>query len=153
MQAGPITDKAIAAVLSGKYRFIRLNYPNGDMVGHTGVPQAVRLAVEAVDLSLNRLLEAVKKAGGIAVIVADHGNADCMWTEKNGRREPVVAHTKNPVPFIVVNYCERLKISGSGVANPGLASVAASLCQLLGFQPPADYEPSLVVVEPAFTAV
>jgi 2,3-bisphosphoglycerate-independent phosphoglycerate mutase len=64
----------------------------------------------------------------------------------------MVAHTKNPVPFIVVNFCERLKISGSGAPNPGLANVAASLCQLLGFQPPANYEPSLVVVEPAFKA-
>jgi len=152
MQAGPITDKAMAAVLSGKYRFIRLNYPNGDMVGHTGVPQAVRMAVEAVDLSLNRLLEALKKAGGIAVILADHGNAECMWTEKNGKRQAMVAHTTNPVPFIVVNYCERLKISGSGVPHPGLANVAASLCEMLGFQPPADYEPSLVVIEPAFPA-
>jgi len=152
MQAGPITDKAIDAILSGKYRFIRINYPNGDMVGHTGVPQAVRLAVESVDLSLNRLLKAVEKAGGIAVVLADHGNADCMWTEKNGKRQSMVAHTKNPVPFIVVNFCERLKISGSGTPRPGLANVAASLCQLLGFQPPADYEPSLVVVEPAFKA-
>ncbi|MDR3088792.1 MAG: 2,3-bisphosphoglycerate-independent phosphoglycerate mutase [Desulfobulbaceae bacterium] len=152
MQAGPITDKAIAAIESGRYRFIRLNYPNGDMVGHTGVPQAVRIAVESVDLSLSRLLKAVEKTGGIAVIVADHGNADCMWTEKKGQREPMVSHTKNPVPFIVVNDCERLKISASGVAAPGLANVAASLCQLLGFQPPAAYEPSLVVVEPAFTA-
>ncbi|MDR0476630.1 MAG: 2,3-bisphosphoglycerate-independent phosphoglycerate mutase [Desulfobulbaceae bacterium] len=149
MQAGPITDKAIAAVQSGKYRFIRLNYPNGDMVGHTGVPQAVRIAVEAVDLSLNRLLKAVEKAGGIAVVIADHGNADCMWTENKGKREPMVAHTKNPVPFIVVNFCERLKISGSGVENPGLVNVAASLCQMLGFKPPADYEPSLVVVKAA----
>jgi 2,3-bisphosphoglycerate-independent phosphoglycerate mutase len=152
MQAGPITDKAIDAILSEKYRFIRLNYPNGDMVGHTGVPQAVRLAVESVDLSLKRLLKAVEKAGGIAVILADHGNADCMWTEKNGVRQAMVAHTKNPVPFIVVNFCERLKVTGSGAPHPGLANVAASLCQLLGFQPPANYEPSLVVVEPAFKA-
>jgi len=150
MQAGPITDKAIDAILSGKYRFIRINYPNGDMVGHTGVPQAVRLAVESVDLSLGRLLKAVEKTGGIAVVLADHGNADCMWTEKNGKRQAMVAHTKNPVPFIVVNFCERLKITGSGAREPGLANVAASLCQLLGFRPPANYEPSLLVVEPAF---
>ena len=144
MKAAEITDRVIAEVGAGRFSFIRLNFPNGDMVGHTGVPEAVRIAVETVDLCLGRLLKAVAKAKGIAVITADHGNADCMWTEKKGVRSPMVAHTLNPVPFVVVNYSGKNTFRIKSVAQPGLANVAASLCVLMGYQPPAGYEPSLV---------
>lgn len=144
MKAGEITDKVIGAIESGRHKFIRLNYPNGDMVGHTGVVPAVRIAVETVDLCLGRVLGAVQKAGGIAVITADHGNADCMWTEKNGKITPMVAHTLNPVPFIIKDYSGANGFRMSGVASPGLANVAATLCVLLGFEPPQEYEPALV---------
>jgi 2,3-bisphosphoglycerate-independent phosphoglycerate mutase len=144
MKAGEITDKVIAAIEGGGYKFIRLNYPNGDMVGHTGVVPAIRIAVEIVDLCLQRILDAVEKAGGIAVITADHGNADCMWTIKNGKRVPMVAHTLNPVPFIIKDYSRANSFRLTGVAMPGLANVAATLCTLLGFEPPNDYEPSLL---------
>jgi len=144
MKAGEITDKVVGAVASGSYKFIRLNYPNGDMVGHTGVVPAIRIAVETVDLCLLRILGAVKKAGGIVVVTADHGNADCMWTEKNGRILPMVAHTLNPVPCIIKDYSGANRFRLSGVSQPGLANVAATLCTLLGFVPPGEYEPSLV---------
>ncbi|EKD37179.1 MAG: hypothetical protein ACD_75C01226G0001, partial [uncultured bacterium] len=144
MKAGEITDLVVGAIESGSYKFIRLNYPNGDMVGHTGVVPAIRIAVETVDLCLLRVLGAVRKAGGIAVLTADHGNADCMWTEKNGKITPMVAHTLNPVPFIIKDYSGANRFRLSGVENPGLANVAATLCTLLGFQPPKEYEPSLV---------
>ena len=91
MKAAEITDATVEAVRSGSYKFIRLNYANGDMVGHTGVPAAVRIAVEAVDLGLARLLPVIKRAGGIVVITADHGNADEMFTVKKGKVEPMVA--------------------------------------------------------------
>lgn len=144
MKAGEITDKVIDAINSGAFKFIRLNYPNGDMVGHTGVVPAIRIAVECIDLCLGRLLEAVEKAGGIAVITADHGNADCMWTIKKGTKVPMVAHTLNPVPFIVKDYSQANSFRLTGVAMPGLANVAATLCTLLGFEPPGDYESSLL---------
>ncbi len=144
MKAGEITDRVIAAIRSGAFKFIRLNYPNGDMVGHTGVVPAIRIAVECVDLCLGRVLEAVEKAGGIAVITADHGNADCMWTMKKGAKVPMVAHTLNPVPFIVRDFSRANRFRLTGVAMPGLANVAATLCTLLGFEPPGDYEPSLL---------
>jgi 2,3-bisphosphoglycerate-independent phosphoglycerate mutase len=144
MKAGEITDRVIAAIQSGAFKFIRLNYPNGDMVGHTGVVPAIRIAVECVDLCLGRLLEAVEKAGGIAVITADHGNADCMWTMKKGTKVPMVAHTLNPVPFVVKDYSRANSFRLTGVAMPGLANVAATLCTLLGFVPPGDYQPSLL---------
>lgn len=148
MKAGEIADKVVEAVESGKYEFIRLNFANGDMVGHTGVVPAVRVAVEAVDICLKRVLDAVKKAKGIAVITADHGNADCMWTEKKGKIAPMVAHTLNPVPFIVKDYSNVNNFTLSETGHPGLANVAATLCNLLGYEPPADYEPSLVSLVP-----
>ncbi len=144
MKAAEITDEVIAAVQSGKYKFIRLNYANGDMVGHTGVPVSVRIAVETVDLGLRRLLPVIQAAKGIAVITADHGNADCMWTEKKGKREPMVAHTLNPVPFIIADYSGANPISMNVPENPGLSNVAATLLNLLGYEKPEDYDPSLI---------
>ncbi len=146
MKAEEITVKAIEAIESGQYDFIRLNYANADMVGHTGVEAAVRIAVATVDLSLGRLLQAVKKAGGTAFITADHGNADTMWTIKNGIKTPMVAHTLNPVPFIIKDYSGTRKIELSGIENPGLANVAATLCNLLGYHAPAEYAPSLIKI-------
>jgi 2,3-bisphosphoglycerate-independent phosphoglycerate mutase len=147
MKAAEITDKVIEAVSSGRYKFIRLNYANGDMVGHTGVVQAIRIAVETVDLCLNRLLSAVEKKGGVALITADHGNADCMWTVKNGSRVPMVAHTLNPVPCIVKDFNRKNNFILSEVANPGLANIAATLLTLLGFIPPAEFEPALLALD------
>jgi len=143
MKAAEITDKVIAEVKKAERKFIRLNYANADMVGHTGVPLAVQMAVETVDLCLARLLPVIKEAGGIALITADHGNADCMWTEKKGKVLPMVAHTLNPVPCIIKNYSTH-SFELTGVDQPGLANVAASVCTLLGLEPPEDYEPSLV---------
>ncbi|HIQ37081.1 MAG TPA: 2,3-bisphosphoglycerate-independent phosphoglycerate mutase [Desulfocapsa sulfexigens] len=144
MKAAEITDKVIDAINSKKYKYIRLNYANGDMVGHTGVPISVRMAVETVDLMLKRVLPILKKAGGVAIITADHGNADCMWTDKNGERTAMVAHTKNPVPFIVKDYSNNNSFSLQHIENPGLANVAATIINLLGFEAPEGYESSLL---------
>lgn len=144
MKAAEITDNVVEAIASGKYRFIRLNFANGDMVGHTGVVASVRIALETVDLCLSRVMSAVENAGGILVVTADHGNADCMWTEKNGVRSPMVAHTKNPVPFIVKDFGGENNLVLSEVDNPGLANVAATLCTLLGYCSPPGYESSLI---------
>ncbi len=134
MKAAEITDQVVAAIGSGSYRFIRLNYANGDMVGHTGVEAAVRIAVETVDMCLAQILSALKKAGGICLITADHGNADCMWTEKDGVRSPMVAHTLNPVPLIIKDFDGGNHFRLAQVEQPGLANVAATLCNLLGYQ-------------------
>ncbi len=144
MKAAEIAENAIEAIQSGKYRSIRLNFPNGDMVGHTGVEAAIRIAVETVDLCLGRVMAAVQKAGGIVVVTADHGNADCMWTEKDEVRTPMVAHTRNPVPFIIKDFGGQDRFSMTDVKNGGLANVAATLLILLGYEPPADYGQSLV---------
>ncbi len=147
MKAVEVTDQVVAAVESAEYQFIRVNYANGDMVGHTGVEKAIRIAVETVDMCLSRLLAAVEKAGGICLITADHGNADCMWTEKNGVRLLMVAHTKNPVPLVIKDYDGQNRFAMRSLPEPGLANVASTLCVLLGFQPPDDYEPPLISVE------
>jgi 2,3-bisphosphoglycerate-independent phosphoglycerate mutase len=144
MKAAEITDLVIQAIETGSYDFIRVNFANGDMVGHTGIEPAIRIAVETVDLCLSRLLSAIKKAKGIALITADHGNADCMWTEKKGVRAPMVAHTLNPVPLIIKDFDGSNDFRMTEISEPGLANIAATLCVLLGLQPPADYEPALV---------
>ena len=147
MKAAEITDAAIAAITSDKYDFIRLNYANGDMVGHTGNPEAIMIAIESVDLSLGRLLKAIEKYGGVAVITADHGNADCMWVENGGIRKPMVAHTLNPVPLVIKFFDERNRYRVVDLDNAGLANVAATILTLLGFQPPDHYNPALIELQ------
>jgi len=144
MKAAEITDAVIDAVKSDKYKFIRHNYANGDMVGHTGIVPAIRIAVEAVDLGLRRLMPVIEAAKGVLVVTADHGNADCMFTEKKGKREPMVAHTLNPVPFIIKDFSGANRIALNPVNTARLSNVAATLANLLGFEKPEDYDPSLI---------
>ena len=147
MKAAEITDSTIAAIRSGNCKFVRINYPNGDMVGHTGDPEAVRMSVEAVDLVLARLLPEVERMGGIAVITADHGNADLLFTEKNGVRENHVAHTLNPVPFVIKDYSGANRWKFNRIDTPGLSNVASTLTTLLGFTPPEEYDQSLIQLD------
>ncbi|HOV32371.1 MAG TPA: 2,3-bisphosphoglycerate-independent phosphoglycerate mutase [Candidatus Hydrogenedens sp.] len=144
MKAGEITDAVLKQIEQGTYKFLRLNFPNGDMVGHTGIEPAVRIAVESVDLSLTRIYQSVKAAEGVLVVTADHGNADLLFTMKNGKREPHVAHTLNPVPFIIKDFSQKNQFKLGKVANPGLSNVASTLSNLLGFKAPAEYDPSLI---------
>jgi 2,3-bisphosphoglycerate-independent phosphoglycerate mutase len=146
MKAAEITDAVVEATRAGKHKFIRLNFANGDMVGHTGVVPAIRIAVESVDLGLRRIAPAVQAAQGVLVVTADHGNAECMFTEKKGKREPMVAHTLNPVPLIVKDFSGANRFEPAAVAAPGLSNVAATLLMLLGYEKPADYDPSLIAI-------
>ena len=153
MKSAEITDKLLEAIPSGRYRFIRVNYPNGDMVGHTGVFDAVHVAMEAVDLALGRLIPAVRAAKGALVVSADHGNSDDMYEHAkdgtvklgpDGKPKARTAHSLNPVPSIVwVPGCQN-RVAASGAENPGISSLAATCLNLLGFQTPEGYDPSLV---------
>ena len=128
LRCAEITD----AVISGmdKHKFVRLNYPGGDMVGHTADVEATILAMEAIDLSLARLARAVDKLGGALVITADHGNAEEL-IDMNGNKK--TSHTANRVPFIIYdNTINRGLYKGSELVAPGLANVAATLAILLG---------------------
>ncbi|MDO4742074.1 MAG: 2,3-bisphosphoglycerate-independent phosphoglycerate mutase [Candidatus Saccharibacteria bacterium] len=130
MKTAEITDAAIRAM--PKYDFIRLNYPGGDMVGHTADLRATIIAIEAIDLSLGRLAAEVDRLGGALVIVADHGNAEELL-DANGQKK--TAHTTNKVPFILYdNTQNREKYSYSSQREPGLSNLAATIAVLLGLE-------------------
>lgn len=156
MKGAEITDKVIETIEAGGYDFIRLNYPNGDMVGHTGDLEAAIIAAETVDICIKRLLEAVEKSGGIAFITADHGNLDEMFEvdaktgefqrdKETGKLKSKTAHTLNPVPVIIYDpeFKGEYEID-AGIKNPGLGNVAATLLNLMGFDAPEGYLPSIL---------
>jgi 2,3-bisphosphoglycerate-independent phosphoglycerate mutase len=154
MKSAEITDAFLAELRTGTDRHMRLNYANGDMVGHTGNLRATILAVEAVDLCLERLLRAVEAAKGILLVTADHGNADEMFerdkktkgfqVDKQGKPRPKTAHTLSPVPFIIVDPLFAGEYRLAAPAAAGLSNVAATLLTLMGYEPPEDYDRSLV---------
>ena len=129
MSAYEVTDAVVDAINSDKYDVIILNYANCDMVGHTGIFDAAKAAVEAVDTCVGRMVNAIQAKGGVALITADHGNADKMY-EPDG--SAFTAHTTNPVPFIVVGYdCE---LRDGGV----LADIAPTILQILEVPQPEE---------------
>lgn len=144
MKAYEITEKALELYKSGKFKWGRINFANGDMVGHTGIMEAAITAVETVDECLGTLLKAVKEMNGIAVITADHGNADEMFTVKKGVKEVKTAHTLNPVPFVIYDPLYNNEYSMAQLDNAGLTNVAGTLLNLLGFENVADYDKSLI---------
>jgi 2,3-bisphosphoglycerate-independent phosphoglycerate mutase len=144
MKAYEITEKTIELLKSGKYRFGRVNFPNGDMVGHSGKVEAAIIAVEAVDECVAKLLKVVEELGGIAIVTADHGNSDEMYTEKNGVKTPKTAHTLNPVPFIIVDPAWNNEYTMRVPQGAGLANIAATILNLLGYEKPGDYEDGVI---------
>ena len=130
MSAYEVRDRLVECVLSGKYDFIIVNFANCDMVGHTGIFDAAKAAVEAVDACVGDLVEAaVNKMGGVVMITADHGNADQMLDEKG---EPFTAHSTNPVPFCVVGYDCKLREGGC------LADIAPTMLEVAGIAQPEE---------------
>ncbi len=154
MKAAEITDTTLKALNSGRFRHARINYANGDMVGHTGHLGAAILAVEAVDLALGRLLAGVGALQGVALVTADHGNCDEMFQrrkngtfdrEADGRPRVRTSHTLNPVPLCLFDPHGQVHAHlEATVPQPRLANVAATVLELLGFAAPADYEASLL---------
>jgi len=153
MKSAEITDRVIKEMETGKYRLIRLNYPNGDMVGHTGIFHSAVIGVESVDLGLKRLLKAVKKVNGIALITADHGNSDEMFEldknghikmDKEGNPKNKTSHTLNPVPFIIYDPSYNNEYTLADIEKPGLSNIASTCIDLLGYIPPEEYDRSLI---------
>ncbi len=143
MKSAEITDKLIEAIKSGKFNFLRTNFPNGDMVGHTGNLEATVIGVESVDLALGRILKAVKEVNGILMVTADHGNADEMYEKPKKEGAPLKAktsHTLNKVPFIIYGYDCTLKQDD----DMGLSDIAATVCQVLGVEPNEHWRPSII---------
>ena len=141
MKSKEITEKMVEAMASGKYGFLRCNFPNGDMVGHTGVMEAVVYAMECVDAGLGKILEAADKYGYTVLITADHGNADQMTETKKGKTSVRTAHSLNPVPFIIYDK-DRSYVIKDGAY--GLANVAPTVVAMMGLTAPACWEDSMV---------
>ncbi len=153
MKAAEITDKVVQAIESNKYGFIRLNYPNGDMVGHTGKYLAAIISVETVDLQIARLLKSIKKNNGVLIILADHGNADEMyeWDKKtgdlkleNGKLKSKTCHTLNPVPCYIFDPNFNNDYALNSETDLGISSIAATCLNFLGYNAPDFYDSSLV---------
>ncbi len=154
MKAPEIAAAASGMVRAGRHRHVRLNFPNGDMVGHTGVFDAAVRAVEAVDEGVGVLLEAVESVGGVLLVTADHGNSDQMYevdprtgayaVDAEGRRQVRTSHSLHPVPFVLVDFTGHYRLADA-LPDAGLAHVSASLLLLAGLEPPADYLPGVVV--------
>jgi 2,3-bisphosphoglycerate-independent phosphoglycerate mutase len=153
MKAAEVTDEVVAAIESGEYNMIRLNLANGDMVGHTGIFQAVLVAMETVDICVRRIREAVEQAGGVLVISADHGNADDMYEhdKKTGKAKHnpdgstcrKTSHSLNQVPCIIYDPESKGEYEFILKEHLGISSLAATCIELLGFNAPEDYDPSV----------
>ena len=141
MKSKEITELMVNAMASGKYQFLRCNYPNGDMVGHTGVMDAVVYAMECVDNGLKAILEAADKYGYTVLITADHGNADQMTETKKGKTSVRTAHSLNPVPFIIYDPDNSWEILDG---NYGLANVAPTVVKMMGLTAPDCWEDSMI---------
>ena len=154
MKCAEITDYVCKAIEEGEYGFIRLNYPNGDMVGHTGNFDAVLVSMGAMDIQIGRVKEAVKKSGGVLVITADHGNADDMYQhnkktgevliDEDGEIERKTSHSLNPVPCIIYDPEYKGEYSENLRKSLGISSIAATCIELQGFIPPEDYDLSII---------
>ena len=155
MKCAEITDRLIECLESGKYQYLRVNFPNGDMVGHTGNFLATECSMEALDLQLARILQVVDRLKGVALITADHGNADEMYeidkktkepkVGKDGKMKAKTSHTLNPVPFIIYDnfYADGYTVK-EDKGTFGLSNVAATTVRLLGYEPPAAWDESVI---------
>ncbi|MBQ8357377.1 MAG: 2,3-bisphosphoglycerate-independent phosphoglycerate mutase [Clostridia bacterium] len=158
MKCAEITDKLIECLESGKYKYLRVNFPNGDMVGHTGSLAATRCSMEALDLQLGRLLPVIDKLGGVALITADHGNADEMYevdkkgapkTDKAGHYKAKTSHTLNKVPCIIYDNtpAKDAYTVKADEGKFGLSNVAATMVNLMGYAAPEMWDESIIEVK------
>ena len=138
MSAYPVCDAVCERIRSGKYDVIILNYANCDMVGHTGVFDAAKAAVEAVDTCVGKTVEAVLEMGGVALITADHGNADRMMEDDGS---PFTAHTTNPVPFCVIGRDCTLREGGR------LCDIAPTMLEILNLEQPAEMDGTSLIAK------
>lgn len=151
MKAAEVTDVVINEIRAGSFDFARINFPNADMVGHTGDLLATEISIEVVDLCLARLMSVVEKAGGVMVICADHGNADEMYERKNdevlvneGRPKIKTSHSLNPVPCIIYDFLYDGEYTMTKRDDLGITSLSATCLNLLGFDAPEDYLQSVL---------
>jgi 2,3-bisphosphoglycerate-independent phosphoglycerate mutase len=157
MKAAEIADAMIAALQSGQYKTLRCNFANGDMVGHTGNFRAATMSIEALDLELARILPVIDALGGVALITADHGNADEMFEidkktkqpalNKDGSFKAKTAHTLNPVPLILYDNSSGGKLGLKQSESAGLSNLAATVANLLGLEKHSSWDESLLAIK------
>ncbi len=156
MKCAEIADRVISEIESKKWDLIKLNFPNGDMVGHTGIYQAVVCSMEGLDLQIGRIEKAVRKAGGVLLITADHGNADDMYEHKkngevdrkeDGSPKAKTSHSLNPVPFILVDPAYNDEYELALNEGLGISSVAATVMNFLDFEEPEFYDRSIITLK------
>lgn len=156
MKCAEIADRVISEIESKKWDLIKLNFPNGDMVGHTGIYQAVVCSMEGLDLQIGRIEKAVRKAGGVLLITADHGNADDMYEHKkngevdrkeDGSPKAKTSHSLNPVPFILVDPAYNNEYELTLNEGLGISSVAATVMNFLDFEEPEFYDRSIITLK------
>ncbi len=157
MKCAEITDRLIEELKAGNYRFYRCNFPNGDMVGHTGSLAATRCSMEALDLQLARILRVIDELGGVALITADHGNADemaetdkktgCAKKNKDGSLKAKTSHTLNPVPFIIYDPTHVAPYTIKSGEGFGLSNVAATVVNFLGYKAPEMWDESMIEID------
>ena len=156
MKCAQITDRLIEVANEGKFRFMRVNFPNGDMVGHTGNYLATVVSMEALDLCLARIIEAIDKVKGVAIITADHGNADEMYEmdkktglpkkDKEGHYKAKTSHTLNPVPCIIYDNFGSDSYTVKQSDKYGLSNVAATVVNLMGYEAPDFWDSSMIEI-------
>lgn len=141
MKHAEIADQLIEAIESGKYKFLRVNFPGGDMVGHFAELEPTVIAVESVDICLKRVIEAVNKLGGATIVTADHGNAEELIDEKGA---PKTSHTTNRVPCVIVDDTENADKYELVPGDHGLANLASTISTLLDIEPSNDWLPAII---------
>jgi len=148
MKAREITNATIELMRTGEYRFGRINFANGDMVGHTGNIAAAMKAIETVDACMEKLVEVIDELGGVLIYTSDHGNADQMFTETADDKTAVItSHSLAPVPFVIYDPLNNNEYNLTPPADAGLSHIASTTLNLLGYQAPEDYQPSLIRFE------
>jgi len=156
MKSKEISDELIKVLKEGKFKFLRINFPNGDMVGHTGVLDAAVESVKALDIALGKIIKVIDEIGGTVIITADHGNCEQMYAvdKQTGKAiqgagggfEPLTSHTLNPVPFIIHGPDTDKYELNTDVKDPGLGNIAATIFNLLGYEKPEDYLDSIIKI-------
>lgn len=153
MKCAEIADKVIEVINNGNFELIKLNFPNGDMVGHTGNFQATLASLEIMDIQIGRIRDAVERAGGILILTADHGNSDDMFERsKKGevvfrddeKPKPKTSHSLNPVPFLLYDPDYNGEYSTEFRKELGISSIAGTCINLLGYQAPEDYDKGII---------
>lgn len=146
MKSFEITDKLIEAINSKQYDFLRINFPNGDMVGHTGNYEATIKAIEAVDVNLGKIMNCVRENNAILLVLADHGNAEEMFDLKDKTKKIAkTSHTTNQVPFII--YGNDLKNYKIKEGTFGLANIASTITTLLNIEKNPTWKESIIIKE------